>query len=119
MPELPDVDVYVERLNERIGGRVLEDIRVSTPFLVRSFDPPLSDANGRCVTKVSRLGKRIVFELDDDYALVLHLMIAGRLHWRSEKVTLKGKQQLAAFDFDAFSLFCLQSFPYKIEPFTG
>ena len=101
MPELPDVDVYVERLEERIGGRRLDHIRVSMPFLVRSFDPPLGDAHGRTVSRVSRLGKRIVIGLDNDYALVLHLMVAGRLHWRDDKVTLKGKQQLAAFDFES------------------
>jgi formamidopyrimidine-DNA glycosylase len=100
MPELPDIDVYVEKLNERIGGRVLENIRVSKPFLIRSFDPPLAEANGRTITCMQRLGKRIVFGLDHDYWIVLHLMIAGRLHWHSDKVSIRGKQQLAAFDFD-------------------
>jgi len=104
MPELPDIDVYVEKLDERIGGRVLEDIRVSKPFLVRSFDPPLSEANGRTITSVRRLGKRIVLGLGPDLWLVLHLMVAGRLHWRNDKVSIRGKHQLAAFDTESGTL---------------
>lgn len=99
MPELPDIDVYVEKLDERIAGQVLETIRVSKPFLVRSVDPPLSEANGRAVCALRRLGKRIVIGLEPDYWIVLHLMVAGRLHWHNDKVSIRGKHQLAAFDF--------------------
>ena len=101
MPELPDVDVYVQKLDERIHGETLEQIRVASPFLVRSVEPALGDAHGRRVIDVHRLGKRVVVGLEPDYWLVLHLMIAGRLQWRDDRVTLRGKQQLAAFDFSS------------------
>ncbi|MBT8099814.1 MAG: formamidopyrimidine-DNA glycosylase, partial [Gammaproteobacteria bacterium] len=104
MPELPDIDVYVEKLDERIAGRILENIRVSKPFLVRSVDPPLSEANGRTVGALSRLGKRIIIGLEPDYWIVLHLMVAGRLHWHDDKVSIRGKHRLAAFDFDCGTL---------------
>lgn len=104
MPELPDIDVYIESLDKRIGGRILQNIRVSKPFLVRSFDPPIGEANGRTVTSLRRLGKRIVFGLEPDLWLVLHLMVAGRLHWHDDKVSIRGKHHLAAFDFDSGSL---------------
>ncbi|MBT8078797.1 MAG: formamidopyrimidine-DNA glycosylase [Gammaproteobacteria bacterium] len=104
MPELPDITVYVEKLDERVAGSTLETIRIRAPFLLRSVDPPLSDAFGRTVTEIRRIGKRIAFGLDNDCWLVLHLMVAGRLHWRDERVMLKGKQQLAAFDFSAGTL---------------
>ena len=104
MPELPDIDVYIEKLDERIGDQILEDVRVSKPFLVRSFDPPLSAAAGRQVTELRRIGKRIAIRLEPDFWLVLHLMVAGRLHWRDKGVSILGKQQLAAFDFSSGSL---------------
>ena len=104
MPELPDVDVYVQKLKERIRGETLEEIRIASPFLVRSVAPPLADAHGRPVIDVRRLGKRVVIGVKPDYWLVLHLMIAGRLQWRDNKLALRGKQQLAAFDFSSGSL---------------
>ena len=104
MPELPDIDLYVEKIDERIRGQILENIRVSKPFLVRSVDPPLSAANGHRVSEMRRIGKRVVFGLEPDYWLVLHLMIAGRLHWHDEKVVITGKNQLASFDFPNGSL---------------
>ena len=104
MPELPDIDVYVETLQERIGDRTLESIRVSKPFLIRSVDPPLSEANGRKVIALRRIGKRIVIGLNSDLWLVLHLMVAGRLHWHNDKVSIRGRHQLAAFDFDSGTL---------------
>ena len=104
MPELPDIDVYVETLQERIGDRTLESIRVSKPFLIRSVDPPLSEANGRKVIALRRIGKRIVIGLNSDLWLVLHLMVAGRLHWHDDKVSIRGRHQLAAFDFDSGTL---------------
>ena len=100
MPELPDVTIYVEHLERLTAGRVLERLRVSSPNLLRTFDPPASDANGRRVLAVSRMGKRIVFRLEDDLWLALHLMIAGRLRWRDRGAKLPGRVGLAAFDFE-------------------
>ncbi|PYN53763.1 MAG: formamidopyrimidine-DNA glycosylase [Candidatus Rokuibacteriota bacterium] len=104
MPELPDVTVYVEALAARIVEARLERVRVASPFLLRSVDPPLSAAAGRRVTAVRRLGKRIVIGLEGDVFLVLHLMIAGRLHWKPAGAKLPGKIGLAAFDFSTGTL---------------
>jgi formamidopyrimidine-DNA glycosylase len=99
MPELPDVELYVEHLKRRVLGQPLERVRVANPFLVRSFDPPLRESDGRKVTGVRRVAKRIVFDLDGDLHIVLHLMIAGRLRWRPAGTKVPGKIGLAAFDF--------------------
>jgi formamidopyrimidine-DNA glycosylase len=99
MPELPDITIYVEALERRVLGRQLEGVRVQSPFLLRTFDPPLDSVNGKHVRAVRRLGKRIVIGLDDDLWLVVHLMIAGRLHWKPRGAKLSGKVALAAFDF--------------------
>lgn len=104
MPELPDVTVYVEALERHILGRELEAVRLKSPFLVRSFDPPLRRIEGRVVEAVSRLGKRIVFSFDEDLHLVLHLMISGRLRWRPRGAKLPGRAGLAAFDFPSGTL---------------
>jgi formamidopyrimidine-DNA glycosylase len=104
VPELPDIEVYVEALRARVAGRPLEAVRVASPFLVRTADPPLAAAAGRRVAAVFRLGKRIVLELDGDLFVALHLMIAGRLHWRERGARLPGKVGLAAFDFPDGSL---------------
>jgi formamidopyrimidine-DNA glycosylase len=104
MPELPDVAVYVEALRSRIGGARLDGVRLANPFVLRSVDPPLSSATGRTVTDVTRLGKRIVIGLESDLFLVLHLMIAGRLHWKSAGARPPGKIGLAAFDFSTGTL---------------
>jgi formamidopyrimidine-DNA glycosylase len=104
VPELPDVTVYVERLRAILGGRVIEGVRLGTPFLVRSFEPPLDAARHRKVEGVRRLGKRIVFELEDELFLVLHLMIAGRLHFREPGAKLVKKFGLLALDFAHGSL---------------
>jgi formamidopyrimidine-DNA glycosylase len=104
MPELPDVTVYVERLSALIGSAVLERVRLKSPFLLRSVAPPLSAAHGRTVRGVRRLGKRIVLELEGDLFLVLHLMIAGRLHWKKAGAPIGGRISLAAFDFAAGTL---------------
>ena len=104
MPELPDVVVYIEALEARIAGARLERARVASPFLLRSVDPPLTDATGRRVTGLRRLGKRIVIGLEGDLFLVLHLMIAGRLHWKPAGAKLPGKIGLAAFDFSSGTL---------------
>src|SRR5688572_19702890 len=100
MPELPDLTIYVEALSERITGRRLERIRVQSPFLVRTFDPPLRAAEGQLVRSVGRMAKRIVISLEGDLFLVLHLMIAGRLRWRDKGAKVVGKIGLAAFDFE-------------------
>jgi formamidopyrimidine-DNA glycosylase len=99
LPELPDVTVYVEALRARIVGQPLDRLRVASPFLVRTVDPPLDAAEGRLVEDVRRSGKRIVLALEDEVFLVFHLMIAGRLHWRAPGAPMPGKVGLAAFDF--------------------
>lgn len=99
MPELPDVELYVSHLRRRVGGQTLERVRVANPFLVRSFEPPLREIDGKRVLGVRRVGKRIVFDLEDDLHLVLHLMIAGRLRWKDAGAKVPGKIGLAAFDF--------------------
>jgi formamidopyrimidine-DNA glycosylase len=104
MPELPDVTVYIEALDTRIRGARLEGVRLANPFVLRSVDPPLADAFGRDVIGVSRLGKRIVIALEGDLFLGLHLMIAGRLHWKSPGARPPGKIGLAAFDFSTGTL---------------
>jgi len=100
MPELPDVTVYVEHLERLLEGRVLRGVRVAGMNLLRTVDPPLAAAEGRRVVGVRRIGKRIVLVLEGGAALVIHLMIAGRLHWKTAGVPLKGRNALAAFDFD-------------------
>ncbi|HET9555396.1 MAG TPA: DNA-formamidopyrimidine glycosylase family protein [Anaeromyxobacteraceae bacterium] len=104
MPELPDLTVYVEAIAARVEGRPLERVRVATPFLVRTAAPPLAAAHGRTVRGVRRVGKRIVLALDGDLFLALHLMIAGRLHWKEPGARLGGRAALAAFDFAPGSL---------------
>jgi formamidopyrimidine-DNA glycosylase len=99
MPELPDITVYIEALESRVTGQILERTRIAKPFLLRSVDPPITAANGKRVTGVRRMGKRIVLELEDDLFLVIHLMIAGRLRWVAEGTKVPGKIGLAAFDF--------------------
>jgi len=104
VPELPDITVYVEALASRVRGSTLERVRLASPFVLRSFDPPISDAHGRAVTGLRRLGKRIVFALEGDLYLSIHLMIAGRLHWKPGGAKVPGKVGLAAFDFSRGTL---------------
>ncbi len=105
MPEYPDVTVYIERLEDRIHGAVLENVRLASPFLLRSVEPPITAAKGKKVTGLRRLGKRIVIELEDDLFLVIHLMIAGRLRWSPAAVApVPGRIGLAAFDFSTGTL---------------
>jgi formamidopyrimidine-DNA glycosylase len=104
VPELPDVVVYVERLAPRVVGQRLERVRLASPFVLRSADPPIGAAEGKAVRAVRRLGKRIVFALEDDLFLVLHLMIAGRLAWAKRGAKVPGKIGLAALDFPAGTL---------------
>ena len=99
MPELPDVTVYLEALAARVGGARLERIRLANPFVLRSVDPGPAEAVGRPVIGVRRLGKRIVIALEGEIFVLIHLMIAGRLHWKEVGAKLPGKIGLAAFDF--------------------
>jgi len=99
MPELPDIVVYLDALRPRVLGQTLEAVRIGSPFVVRSVDPPIQAAVGRRVTGLSRLGKRIVIALESDLRLVIHLMIAGRLRWKRRGAAIPGRIGLAAFDF--------------------
>lgn len=104
MPELPDISAYIVALEERIAGQPLEQVRLASPFLLRTASPPLASVEGRRVDKLRRIGKWIAIGTEGDLWLVLHLMIAGRLHWRPAKAKLGGRQNLAAFDFPNGSL---------------
>ena len=99
MPELPDIAAYIAALEPRIVGQPIERVRLASPFLLRTTQPPLSDVEGREVVEIRRVGKRIAIGVEGGLWLVLHLMIAGRLHWRPPQVKLAGRQNLAAFDF--------------------
>jgi len=99
MPELPDIAAYITALEPRLIGKRLEQVRLGSPFLLRTVEPPLTSANGRLTKKLRRLGKRIAIGLEGDLWLVLHLMIAGRLHWKKIGAKLGGRQNLASFDF--------------------
>lgn len=99
MPELPDIVDYIRALEPRILGQLLEHIRINSPFLLRTVQPAIADVEGRTVREIRRVGKRIAIGVDDDLWVVLHLMIAGRLHWKPPKIKLAGRQNLAAFEF--------------------
>jgi formamidopyrimidine-DNA glycosylase len=103
VPELPDIAAYIEALEPRVLNLPIREIRVSSPFVLRSVDPPLGEASGKKVTNLRRLGKRIVFGLEDDLFIVVHLMIAGRFHWK-EKPTKPNRQTLATFVFPSGTL---------------
>ncbi len=109
MPELPDIVVYIESLEARIGGKTLQGVRLGSPFVLRTVDPPLKAAVGKTVRGLRRLGKRIAIGLDGDLHLVIHLMIAGRLHWQAAGAKLPGKRGLAAFDFAGGTLILLEA----------
>jgi formamidopyrimidine-DNA glycosylase len=104
MPELPDITAYIRALEKRIVGQSLERVRLGSPFLLRTVEPSISSAEGRVVKRLRRIAKRIAIGLDGDLWLVLHLMIAGRLHWKKRDAKLGGRQNLAAFDFPDGSL---------------
>ncbi len=104
MPELPDITVYLEALEPRVLNQPVEAVRIASPFVLRSVDPPITEIQGRRVTSLARIGKRIVFGFEGDLFLVLHLMIAGRLRWREAGSALPGKIGLAAIDFPAGTL---------------
>lgn len=104
MPELPDISAYISALEPRVLDQPLQQVRIASAFLLRTAEPPLSAAEGRKVCELRRIGKRIAFGLDGDLWLILHLMIAGRLHWRDPGAKLAGRNALAGFDFPAGSL---------------
>jgi len=104
MPELPDIVTYISALEPRIVGQTLQRVRFSSPFLLRTVQPPISSVENRVVCELRRVGKRIAMGMEGDLWLVLHLMIAGRLHWRPPEAKLGGRQNLAAFDFPNGSL---------------
>jgi formamidopyrimidine-DNA glycosylase len=101
VPELPDIVVYIEALEKRVRGTILERVRVASPFLLRTAVPPLSSVEGRKVIELRRLGKRICFGFEDDLWLVLHLMIAGRVHWYDDRAKAAKARRLAAFEFSS------------------
>ena len=104
MPELPDIAAYISALEPRIVGQPIERVRLASPFLLRTVEPPVANVEGRTVRELRRIGKRIAIGVDGGLWLVLHLMIAGRLHWRPPGAKLSGRQNLAAFDFPSGSL---------------
>lgn len=104
MPELPDISAYLTALESRVVGQQLVRVRLASAFLLRTVQPPLADVEGRVLRELRRIGKRIAIGLDNDLWLVIHLMIAGRLHWRPAQAKLSGRNALAAFDFPCGSL---------------
>jgi formamidopyrimidine-DNA glycosylase len=104
MPELPDISAYITALKPRILGQQLNCVRLGSPFLLRTVDPPITATEGKVVRQLRRVGKRIAIGLEGDLWLVLHLMIAGRLHWKPSLVKLSGRNALASFDFPNGSL---------------
>ena len=104
VPELPDIVVYIEALEKRIKGSIIERVRIASPFLLRTAVPPLSSVEGKKIVELRRLGKRICFGVEGDLWLVLHLMIAGRLHWYNERAKAAKGRSLAVFDFSSGSL---------------
>jgi formamidopyrimidine-DNA glycosylase len=104
MPELPDIAAYIAALESRVIGQPVRRVRLASPFLLRTVQPPLANVEGNVVRELRRIGKRIAIGVEADLWLVLHLMIAGRLHWRPPGVKLSARQNLAAFDFPSGSL---------------
>ena len=104
MPELPDIDAYLCALDTRIVGKTLASVRVASPFVLRTAQPPIAEVQGQAVRELRRIGKRVAIGMNNDLWLVIHLMIAGRLHWRTAGARLLGRNNLAAFDFSDGSL---------------
>ncbi len=113
MPELPDLTVYLGCLAPRVLGQTIERVRIQSPFLVRTADPPIRAIEGKRVTGLRRVGKRIVLALEDDLFLIIHLMIAGRLRWRERGAAVPGKLGLAAFDFPSGALLVTEASSHK------
>src|SRR6202789_2383339 len=104
MPELPDISAYITAIEARIVGRTLEKVRFASPFLLRTVTPSIDKVEGQTVRRLRRVGKRIAIGFENDHWLVLHLMIAGRLHWKAAGAKLAGRNSLAAFDFPEGSI---------------
>src|SRR5579864_4789911 len=104
MPELPDIAAYIGALEPRIIGKPLERVRLASAFLLRTVEPAIGDVEGRVVQALGRIGKRIAIGVEGDLWLVLHLMIAGRLHWRVAGAKINSRRNLASFDFPTGSL---------------
>ena len=113
MPELPDITLYIDALERHVVGQTINEVRLASPFLLRSVEPSLDEAIGKKVLSARRIGKRIVLGLEDDLWLVFHLMIAGRFHWKKSGIKLAGRHALAAFDFDEGSLTLTEFGPKK------
>ena len=113
MPELPDIVVYLESLERLLRGRTIERIEVRSPFLIRSVETDISAAEGRRIRGFRRIGKRIVWQLEGDLFLVFHLMIAGRYHWKTKATRPKGKNDLAAFQFEHGTLMLTEASPKR------
>jgi formamidopyrimidine-DNA glycosylase len=113
MPELPEITAYLEGLERTVLGRPLERARVRSPSLLRTWDPPLSAAEGMRVRGLRRLGKRVVWAMEDDLFLVFHLMISGRFHWKTRRVAVPGKRAHAAFDFSNGTLLLTEQATHK------
>jgi len=113
MPELPDITAYIEALDRRITGEVLQDVRLASAFLLRTAQPPVAAVKGKRVRALRRLGKRIAIGLDDELWLVMHLMIAGRLHWQAPAAPIPGKRGQAAFDFASGALILTEAGPRR------
>jgi formamidopyrimidine-DNA glycosylase len=113
VPELPDITIYVERLAAFTVGKVLERVRLASPFVLRSYDPPISALHGKRITGTGRIGKRLVLDFEDDLHLVIHLMIAGRLRWKKPNAPIAKKVGLAAFDFAHGTLMFTEASPKK------
>jgi formamidopyrimidine-DNA glycosylase len=109
MPELPDVAVYIEAIRDRVLGQTLEKVRLGSVFLLRTAEPPLAEAEGRAVVDVRRIGKRIAIGVDNNCWAVLHLMIAGRLHWTAKRPKVDGRRNLVSFDFGHGSLYLTEA----------
>src|SRR5437762_2922386 len=120
VPELPDIVVYIEALEKRILGQTLEHVRIASPFLLGTAEPPIASVEGKRIKELRRIGKRICIGLENDLWLVLHLMIAGRLHWKKRSVKVSPPRGLAAFDFTNGSLLWTETgedFPEKVTAF--
>ena len=109
MPELPDVVVYIEQLTPRILGQPVVQVQLGSPFVLRTVDPPIADIQGRTITGIRRLGKRIALGMEDGLFVVIHLMIAGRLRWRAPGKAIKGKMMLAGFTFPDGTLYLTEA----------
>ncbi len=115
MPELPEITAYIRALEQRTLDQVLETVRIRKPSLLKTFDPRVSELEGRRVTAVRRMGQRIVFELEGEFFAVIHLMISGRLRWRERGAAVPKKRGHAAFDFPNGTLLLTETSTHKRE----